>query len=682
MKFLVSSVHPIALRLAMDEIDTGLKEFYSKLVSLPVVHVKPELERIMKIKGLTVYKTGADYARSFFPMEKVGWVPDYNYTDDINKLLAKLDVRGTKFIMDEIHKSIEQGLGPPVEKLAPKLGYDTAKAVARTVLMNVYAKGALLQWHRDGIEHVKRLAVEDLKTCPVCRGLNGKEYAVGDLILMVNPQSFDTHENCLVGETMVLAPGASRGRIGLYQGPGVKIVFEGGNVTCTANHMFLTSKGFSRASSLREGDDILYSPIFERPSVGNPNYDGKPSPIEDVVAALSKSSSMSRRRVPVASEDLHGDGAFFDSDIDVVAPNSLGWNADDPFGLEFGDQQIFSGTSSSQGFSAKGDLASMLFALRDASDGGMGLRSESEFFLGRHARHPDFISIASRADSGSSFYQPIEDPMSSQIEFDGQAQNGFSSFIHRSQLGNIDISSIISSRGYALKSSSDLYASSNQMPSNSIAFDSQFLAKCQSAFSGKVTLRKILNVQRKALSCHVYDLQTQSSLYLANGLVSSNCRCTFIPIINISTYAPKKDKMPLTMNIKAGDNEAEDVPIEYAAVLQEMLGRSRLPFKVKFDAGIKADYERRNGTLVINPKALADEDPRDIIYQEEAETLWLGAKEKVEKEYAPMVRAGFAKSAKSWDDDHELFVNNFTAYKLGQLDNDLWSQVFFRSIER
>ena len=355
MKFLVSSVHPLALRLAIDEIDVGLKSFYSKLVSLPVVHVKPELERLMKVKGLTIYKTGADYARSFFPMEKVGWVPDYNYTDDINQLLAKLDVRGTKFIMDEIHKSIEQGLGPPVEKLAPKLGYDTAKAVARTVLMNVYAKGALLQWHRDGIEHVKRLAVEDLKTCPVCRGLNGKEYAVGDLILMVNPQSFDTHENC---------------------------------------------------------------------------------------------------------------------------------------------------------------------------------------------------------------------------------------------------------------------------------------------------------------------------------------RCTFIPIINISTYAPKKDKMPLTTNIKAGDNEAEDVPIEYAAVLQEMLGRSRLPFKVKFDAGIKADYERRNGTLVINPKALADEDPRDIIYQEEAEMLWLGAKDKVEKEYAPMVRAGFARSSKSWDDEHELFVNNFTAYKLGQLDNDLWSQVFFRAIER
>ena len=106
-----------------------------------------------------------------------------------------------------------------------------------------------------------------------------------------------------------------------------------------------------------------------------------------------------------------------------------------------------------------------------------------------------------------------------------------------------------------------------------------------------------------------------------------------------------------------------------------------MPFKVKFDSSIHSDYERQNGTLLIHPKTLADEDPRDIIYQEEAEDLWPKAMARMSKEYVPLVRKGFAKSAKSWDNEHELFVNNFTAYKLGQLDNDLWSQVFFRSVE-
>jgi SPP1 gp7 family putative phage head morphogenesis protein len=355
MKFLVSSVHPLALRLAIDEVDIGLKAFYSKLISLPVMHVKPELERIMKVKGLTAYKAGSDYARSFFPFEKLGWVPEYSYTDDIKKLLASLDVRPSKGVMDEIHKAIEQGSGPPVEKLAPKLGYDTAKAVARTTLMNIFVKGSLIQWHQDGIQHVKRLAVEDNKTCPVCRGLNGKEYAVIDLIDMYNPQSFDTH---------------------------------------------------------------------------------------------------------------------------------------------------------------------------------------------------------------------------------------------------------------------------------------------------------------------------------------SNCRCTFIPIISLGSYSPKHgNKMPFVVNIKTGGNEVKDCPIELAGMLQEALQGARLPFKVRFDTSIKADYERRNGELLIHPKTLSDEDIRGLIFSEEAEMLWPDVKDKVVKEYSPMVRQGFARSAKSWDNEHELFINNFVAFRLGQLDNDLWSQVFFRSIK-
>jgi SPP1 gp7 family putative phage head morphogenesis protein len=353
-KFLVSQVHPTNLKLAIEEADVGLKAFYKKLIKFPAAHVKPELEKILKGIGLTVYKTGSDYARSFFPMEKLGWVPPYDFHDDINKLLAGLDVKPSQSILDDIHKALEEGSGPPVDKLTPKLGYELAKNTARTVIMNVYAKGALLQWHKDGIEHVKRMAVEDRKTCPVCKGINGKEYAVVDLIALPNPQSWDTHPAC---------------------------------------------------------------------------------------------------------------------------------------------------------------------------------------------------------------------------------------------------------------------------------------------------------------------------------------RCTFIPIINISTYAPHKEKMPLTLDIKVGGNEAIDVPIEYAGLLQEVLGRSKLPFKVKFDTMIKSDYERKNGTLLIHPKTLADEDPLEIIYSEEAEALWPKAQNRVVKEYAPLVRKGFAKSARSWDDEHELFTQNFTAYKLGQLDNDLWSQVFFRSVE-
>ena len=140
-KFLVSSVHPIKLKLAIDDADIALKSFYKKLVNLPKSHIMPELEEVVRRVGLTAYASGSEYARSFFPMEKLGWIPDYDFNDDIKKLLAGLDVRPSKGIMDEIYKAMEEGSGPPVEKLAPKLGYETAKAVARTVNMNIYAIG-------------------------------------------------------------------------------------------------------------------------------------------------------------------------------------------------------------------------------------------------------------------------------------------------------------------------------------------------------------------------------------------------------------------------------------------------------------------------------------------------------------------------------------------------------------
>lgn len=168
--------------------------------------------------------------------------------------------------------------------------------------------------------------------------------------------------------------------------------------------------------------------------------------------------------------------------------------------------------------------------------------------------------------------------------------------------------------------------------------------------------------------------------------MSSNCRCTFVPVINISTYAPKKLKeIDLRQNIRVGQNVSEDTPIELAGVMEEALRGGPLPFKVRFDPEIKSDYEFAGGeepTLTIHPKTLADEDPREIIWAEAAERLWPRVQERVEKEYRPLVESGYASSVRSWDTAKELFVNNYTGFRLGQLDNDLWSQVFFRSIAK
>lgn len=354
MGFLTSGIHPVKLRSTMDEADGAVKKFYKDLETVPAVHAKAGVSDILDKVGLRAYMSGYEYARSFLPMQKIGWVPEYNYTEDVRKLLASLDVRPSKLIFNEIDRALVQGTGPPIEKLSPSLGYEDAKSVARTIIMNIYAKGMLKQWHEDGIKHCKRLAMEDMKTCPVCKGLNGKEYIVSDLLQMYNPQSHDTHPNC---------------------------------------------------------------------------------------------------------------------------------------------------------------------------------------------------------------------------------------------------------------------------------------------------------------------------------------RCTFLPIIMISTYAPKKRKLPISSTVKERGNEATNVPLELYSMIKEIFRTSQLPFKIDFDGSMEDDYGVIGNRLKINPKTLADEDLREIVYQEQAEMMWPKVETRVTEEYVPLVEMGFASSARSWDTPKELFVNNYTAYKLKQMGRDLFSQAFFHDLE-
>jgi SPP1 gp7 family putative phage head morphogenesis protein len=141
--------------------------------------------------------SGREYAATFSNMEKLGWIPDdWSWQDDVREILAHLRVRPSQYILNEIHEALMKGEGPPVEKLSKRLGYEAARDVARTVMLNTYIKSALRKWDEDGIKHVKRLAIEDNKTCPLCRALNGKEYQVSELLLLPNPQSAETHVSC------------------------------------------------------------------------------------------------------------------------------------------------------------------------------------------------------------------------------------------------------------------------------------------------------------------------------------------------------------------------------------------------------------------------------------------------------------------------------------------------------
>lgn len=196
-QFLRDPIHPVQLKAAIAAADESLRQFYKDIVTIPPEHIAHQVESVVQKSGLQAAMAGREYAASFGELTKLGWIPDdWSWQDDARRIISQLRINPSQYIMNTIHEALSRGEGPPTEKLAPRLGYDQASGVARTVFMNIYAKSALRKWDEDGIKHVKRLAIEDLKTCSLCRALNGKEYQVFELVRLVNPQSADTHANC------------------------------------------------------------------------------------------------------------------------------------------------------------------------------------------------------------------------------------------------------------------------------------------------------------------------------------------------------------------------------------------------------------------------------------------------------------------------------------------------------
>jgi HK97 family phage portal protein len=288
------------------------------------------------------------------------------------------------------------------------------------------------------------------------------------------------HPWCLVGETPVLAPGMHTGMRVAYNGPIMRVVFAGGSVSVSPNHMFLTPTGFASAATLRKGDKILYYAGFNRVLAGSPDNHGKPTAIQEVFATLAESSRMVSRQVPPAAEYLHGDAAFANGNIHVVSANSLLRNDRHLVDTErISDKNFTARDVDSTGFQRGGNLAALLLRLRDATDGGMGVRGIAPTFFRRHAGSTNALSFGSTANGNA-----------------GQLQ----------------------------------------MPVERGPRDAETLADCEKAFSGEIVLREVLNVYSETAhyASSVYDLSTDSSLYIANGLLSSNCQCSLTEELDMS----------------------------------------------------------------------------------------------------------------------------------------------------
>ena len=306
------------------------------------------------------------------------------------------------------------------------------------------------------------------------------------------------HPNCLIGETPVLAPDKLAGLVATYNGPVIELTFaDSRRLTVTPNHMLLSPQGFVKGGVLHKGSYVLDCPAFERIIARDPNHHGQPTRIDDAVKAFSESLGVTTRRVPVASEYLHGDAVFSQGYIDIIASNRLvDFASKSSRKKHFGAKPVGLADIMLSNLISERNLAAMLLCLAPAADSIVSRRSLSASFSGGHLGCSKQTGGGTTSDFDASFEQPPIDGGAAHVEPARERLRGFSGKVALAERLNV-----------------------------------QVLHPVLSPFSNALKPIQIMAVRTYHYTGKVYDLSTTSTLYLANGIVSSNCECTLVPVL-------------------------------------------------------------------------------------------------------------------------------------------------------
>lgn len=329
----------------------------------------------------------------------------------------------------------------------------------------------------------------DGATCPVCAAMDGEETELGTAFpdsvkkdgvdhtwehteWNDNGEVPDAHVNCVLGDTTVLADGVQVATKMSYSGEVINITTaKGRNLTVTPNHILLTARGWVAAKNLTKSDKVIaHSDCVEALALDD-TIDGNVSTIAEQFVAASKHAGVVSAKMPITAKDFKGDGVA-EQEIDIILPNGLLRNNSEFSSGELLEYLPFvNGAVANSSFPRLSTLDQLLIGVLATADGIVGSRGEELTLAGSKSGHAGVHGLTSSA------------------RYDARL----------------------------------LEAKTNSATRTPELFGESFLAN-----AGLIELDDVVGVEVNSVhDTPVYDLQTTSTLYSANGLVSSNCRCWF-----------------------------------------------------------------------------------------------------------------------------------------------------------
>jgi hypothetical protein len=292
---------------------------------------------------------------------------------------------------------------------------------------------------------------------------------------------------CLPGTTQIpFADGVEVAYRRWYSGQLTKVITATGKtLRATPNHPVLTPDGWVAIGALQEGDDLIeVAGEIIRVSPSESHQDHTVTNIAQIFGALFELGVTEVRGGQ--RKQFHGDGS--ESDIDVVwtdRPLRFGGNAD---GMQRGEHVVF--TEPVQAGLAAGAADQFDFGRLTAATGGMGGGDQLGAALGTCAGHPQYAGLTAVAERDASLFQAVSEISARRSQPTGQRENALSRFV-------------------------------------------------------RVT--RIIKVDQRRWTGHVFNLQTSSGWYIANGIVTHNCRCYY-------TYLYHLRELPESMLTAAGND--------------------------------------------------------------------------------------------------------------------------------
>lgn len=394
-------------------------------------------------------------------------------------------------------------LGTTARAVGVNAAQVSTEALRGVPAVEVYRRAGVAVWRalKDGVpyeaavergrQRAETLAATDLqlaKTHTARRAMAQNERVVGHrrslrggsscgLCVVASTQRYDKdrlspiHPGCVPSGSLVSAEGVVAVTRRWHTGELVVLRSASGDeVAVTPDHPVLTDQGWVPARLVREGDDLLRSLGAHGAVLGRPAERHRPALVEDVWRAASVSGVL--LKMPLAPEDLHGDGAH--GEVDVVWPHGhLPPVGNVTFGQPVSECLLVAGRGGRSAFDAGSSLA--LFLERDLSSasglvggGGLGLA----------------LGLGHLGGTGAP-------GLAASPRFDAPAEE-FS----------FESAPVYAQRGVDLVR----------------------------RLAGLVERDRVVEARRVSWSGHVYNLHTAGGWYSANNHIVSNCDCGIIAI--------------------------------------------------------------------------------------------------------------------------------------------------------